>query len=64
VCLLGHMIKIDHGIFCLSRKNEKKQERGILLVGKSLCMAVTCGISGIVEYHNIKIDLVGKWDMN
>jgi len=33
VCLLGHMIKTDHGIFCMSRENEKKQS-GILLVGK------------------------------
>ena len=36
MCLLGHTIKIDHGIFCLSRKNKKKQESGILLVGKPL----------------------------
>jgi len=36
VCLSGQTIKIDYGIFCLSRKNEKKQESGILLVGKLL----------------------------
>jgi hypothetical protein len=36
VCLLEHTIKIDRGIFRLSRKNEKKQESGILLVGKPL----------------------------
>lgn len=54
----GILIKIDHGILCLCRKNEKRQS-GILLVRKPLEQQ-SHAESGIVEYHNIKIDLVGK----
>jgi hypothetical protein len=40
---------IEHGIFNLSRKNEKKQESGIPLVGETSGMAVTRRVRGIVE---------------